>query len=76
MSGDVTIFCDGQWPAKPMHAPTCHEKYQRTAGALWPTIEYARDRAHNIAGWRVAGERDQCPACQAMIAEMTPRKVK
>lgn len=71
MSSDVTIFCDGQWPRKPMYSAHCHEKYRREDGALWPNIVYARERAQMIGGWSVSGERDQCPACQAMISLQT-----
>jgi hypothetical protein len=74
MSSDVTITCDGQWPAKPMYSKYCHGAYVRKGGALWPTTEYARDQAKMIGGWRVDGERDQCPACQAMIASNSTPK--
>lgn len=45
MSSDVTIWCDGQWPAKPMYAKHCQQVYLRQVGALWPNTAYARERA-------------------------------
>lgn len=69
MSSDVTITCDGQWPKKPMYSSRCHESISRDGGALWPTYEYAWERASQIHGWKRHGDRDVCPACHAMIEE-------
>jgi len=70
MSSDVKIWCDGQWPKTPMYSKECRETFQRKDGALWPTYEYAWERA-KLAGWKRAGERDQCPACQEMISQQS-----
>lgn len=71
MSSDVKIWCDGQWPKGPRYSKDCAESIARKEGALWPTYEYAWERA-KFAGWKRDGERDQCPACQAMIAKQKP----
>lgn len=72
MSSDVKIWCDGQWPRKPMYSTDCTESIARKEGALWPTYPHAWERA-KAAGWKRIGDRDVCPACQAMIAEQKPK---
>lgn len=66
MSSDVAIYCDGQWPGKPMYSTNCTGPFKREKGALWVSTKYARGMA-KVAGWKVIAGRDMCPECQKLL---------